>query len=213
MKTVRVLLVDDHNLVRAGLRALLENISGVEVIAEAGDGANALELVRQDAPDIVLADIEMGGLNGLDLAGRIRDEFPAVRVAILSMHASEEYVQQALRAGAAAYLLKDAAPLELEAALQALMRGETFLSPRVTRQVITGYVQAGTPPAEVLTARQREILKRIADGQSAKEIAFELQVSVKTVEAHRAQLMERLKIGDIAGLVKYAIRSGLTKLD
>jgi DNA-binding NarL/FixJ family response regulator len=213
VKSVRVLLVDDHNLVRAGLRALLESVSGVEVIAEAGDGASALELVRQDAPDIVLADIEMGGLNGLDLAARIRDEFPAVRVAILSMHASEEYVQQALRAGAAAYLLKDAAPLELEAALQALMRGETFLSPRVTRQVITGYVQAGTPPAEVLTARQREILKRIADGQSAKEIAFELEVSVKTIEAHRAQIMERLKIGDIAGLVKYAIRTGLTKLE
>jgi DNA-binding NarL/FixJ family response regulator len=134
-------------------------------------------------------------------------------VAILSMHASEDYVQQALRAGAAAYLLKDAAPLELESALGALMRGETYLSPRVTKQVISGYVQASMPASEALTARQREILKKLAEGHSAKEIAFQLDVSVKTVEAHRAQIMQRLNISDVAGLVKYAIRNGLTKLE
>jgi DNA-binding NarL/FixJ family response regulator len=213
MKPVRILLVDDHTLVRAGLRALLEGVEGVKVIAEAGDGAAALELVRRDAPDIVVADIEMKVLDGLELAARLKEEFPSVRVAILSMHSSEEYVQQALRAGAAAYLLKDAAPLELEAALHALMRGETYLSPRVTKQVVSGYVQATAPAADVLTARQREILKLIAEGHSAKEIAYQLAVSVKTVEAHRAQIMERLQIGDIPGLVKYAIRNGLIKLD
>jgi DNA-binding NarL/FixJ family response regulator len=213
VKTVRVLLVDDHNLVRAGLRALLDGMPGVDVIAEAHDGARALELIRLDTPDIVLADIEMKGMDGLELAARVRTEFPSVRVAILSMHAGEDYVQQALRSGAAAYLLKDAAPLELESALGALMRGETYLSPLVTKQVVSGYVQASMPATEVLTARQREILKRLAEGHSAKEIAFQLDVSVKTVEAHRAQIMQRLNISDVAGLVKYAIRSGLTKLE
>ncbi len=213
MTAVRVLLVDDHNLVRAGLRALLDGMPGVDVIAEAHDGVRALELIRLDAPDIVLADIEMKGMDGLELAARVRTEFPSVRVAILSMHAGEDYVQQALRAGAAAYLLKDAAPLELESALGALMRGETYLSPRVTKQVISGFVQASMPATEALTARQREILKKLAEGHSAKEIAFQLEVSVKTVEAHRAQIMQRLNISDVAGLVKYAIRSGLTKLE
>ncbi len=214
MSAARVLLVDDHALVRAGLRALLDAMPGIRVVGEAGDGAAALDLVRVDPPDIVVADIEMEGFNGLDLARRLQVEFPAVRVAILSMHSDAQYVQDALRAGAAAYLIKDSAPLELELALGALLRGETYLSPRVTRQVVDGYVQAdvnATP--DVLTARQREILKLIAEGLSAKEIAYQLDVSVKTIEAHRAQIMERLKIGDIAGLVKYALRSGLIRLD
>ena len=154
----------------------------------------------------------MKGLNGLELAARLKVEHPGVRVAILSMHAEEAYVQQALLAGASAYLLKNAAPLELEAALRAIMRGETYLSSRVTRQIVDGYVQAGGRAPDALTVRQREILKLIAEGHSTKEIAFRLEVSVKTVEAHRAQIMERLRIGDLAGLVKYALRTGLIDL-
>jgi len=211
MAPLRILLVDDHKLVRAGIRSLLGEIEGVEVVAEASDGAEALLLAERERPDVVLMDIAMKGMNGLDAAARLRERLPTAKVVILSMHTSEEYVLLALRAGAAAYLIKDSATSELELALQSVMRGETYLSPAISRQVVEGYVQrvgagaAGDP----LTPRQREVLKRIAEGGSTKEIAFALNLSVKTVETHRAQIMERLGIRDVAGLVRYAMRTGL----
>jgi DNA-binding NarL/FixJ family response regulator len=211
MAPLRVLLVDDHALVRAGMRSLLQDLPDVEVVAEAGDGAEALAIAERERPDVVLMDIAMKGMNGLEAAARLRERLPGVKVIILSMHTSEEYVLLALRAGAAAYLIKDSATSELELALKCVMRGETYLSPAISRQVVDGYVQrvgAGAGP-DPLTPRQREVLKRIAEGRSTKEIAFELNLSIKTVETHRAQIMERLGIRDVAGLVRYAMRAGL----
>jgi DNA-binding NarL/FixJ family response regulator len=207
----RVLLADDHALVRAGLRSLLNGMPGVEVVAEASDGAEALELAMRERPDVVLMDIAMKGMGGLEATTRLRAELPQLKVIILSMHSSEEYVLQALRAGAAAYLIKDAATAELELALKSVARGETYLSPAISRQVVDGYVQRVGAAAEgdPLTPRQREVLKRIAEGSSTKQIAFDLNLSVKTVETHRAQIMERLSIRDVAGLVRYAMRTGL----
>ena len=211
MASLRVLLVDDHALVRAGIRSLLRDIEGVEVVGEAADGAEALAIAGRERPDAVLLDIAMKGMSGLEAAARFRELHPGVRVLILSMHASEEYVLQALRSGAAAYLIKDSATAELELALRSVMRGETYLSPAISRQVVDGYVQrVGAGAAEdPLTPRQREVLKRVAEGRSTKEIAYDLGLSVKTVETHRAQIMERLGIRDVAGLVRYAMRTGL----
>ena len=211
MAPLRVLLVDDHALVRAGMRSLLQDLPDVEVVAEAGDGAEALAAAERERPDVVLMDIAMKGMNGLEAAARLRERLPEVKVIILSMHTSEEYVLLALRAGAAAYLIKDSATSELERALKCVMRGETYLSPAISRQMVDGYVQrvGASAGPEPLTPRQREVLKRIAEGRSTKEIAFELNLSVKTVETHRAQIMERLGIRDVAGLVRYAMRAGL----
>lgn len=226
MNLTRILLVDDHTLFRAGIRALLETMSGVQVVAEAGDGRGALKLVETHQPHLVLMDIGMTGLNGLDATARISKEFPQVRVIILSMHLNEEYVLQALRAGAAGYLLKDAGPAELTLAITAVSQGETYLSPAVSKKVVDDYRRrvssepgtvepspaeqtAETKPYEQLTSRQREILQLIAEGKTTKEIALTLQVSIKTVEGHRTQLMERLEIHDVAGLVRYAVRVGL----
>jgi DNA-binding NarL/FixJ family response regulator len=213
MASLRVLLVDDHALVRAGIRSLLRDIEGIEVVGEAADGAEALAIAGRERPDAVLLDIAMKGMSGLETAARFRELHPGVKVLILSMHASEEYVLQALRAGVVAYLIKDSATAELELALRSVARGETYLSPAISRQVVEGYVQrvgagdgAGDDP---LTPRQREVLKRVAEGRSTKEIAFDLGLSVKTVETHRAQIMERLGIRDVAGLVRYAMRTGL----
>jgi DNA-binding NarL/FixJ family response regulator len=216
MPPIRVLLVDDHALVRAGFRALLQQLPGVEVVAEANDGRAALAQLPAQNPDLILTDISMPGLSGLDLVTRVAQDWPQVRVIVLSMHANEEYVLQALRAGAAAYLLKDADPAELEIAIKAVAAGETYLSPAVSKHVINGYVQRVSDPAnplDPLTPRQREILRLIATGQSTKEIARTLNISVKTVETHRLQLMERLDIHEIAGLVRYALRVGLVKPD
>ena len=212
---LRVLLADDHALVRAGLRKLLESIPGVEVVAEAGDGREALALVASKKPDLALLDITMPGLNGLEATEHIGREHPGTRVILLSMHASEEHVLQALRAGAAGYLPKDAALEELELAINAARKGETYLSPAVSRHV-SDYVRrtgAEATPRETLTPRQREILQLIAEGHSTKRIAGTLGVSVKTVETHRSQLMEKLDIHDVAGLVRYAIRIGLVSPD
>jgi DNA-binding NarL/FixJ family response regulator len=212
MTPVRVLLADDHALVRAGIRALLEDLEGVTVVAEAGNGSEVLELARKHRPDVALLDISMPGLGGLEASAQLKQELPEVRVVMLSMHANEEYVLQALRVGAAGYMLKDSATAELELALHAVMQGETYLSPPISKQMVEGYVQrvgAEQPVADNLTPRQRQVLQLIAGGHSTKEIAYHLELSVKTVETHRAQLMARLQIHDIAGLVKYAIRNGL----
>lgn len=212
MNLIRVLLADDHNLVSAGIRSLLEGLEDIRVVAEARDGREALGLIKTHRPDVVLMDIAMKGLNGLEATAQVKKEFPETHVVILSMHSSEEHVLQALRAGASGYLLKDSATLELELAVKMVMRGETYLSPPVSKHVIEGYIRRVSGeqhPIDLLTPRQREILQLIAEGCSTKEIAARLQVSVKTVETHRAQLMERLKIHDIPGLVRYAIRIGL----
>ncbi len=214
METIRILLADDHALVRAGFRALLQKIPAFEVVAEAGDGLEALRLVETQKPDIVLLDITMPGLTGLEVATRISKAAPNIKVIMLSMHASEEYVLQALRAGATGYLLKDAGTEELETAIRAVAGGETYLSPLVSKHVVSGYLQrVRTPnsPLEQLTPRQREVLQLIAEGMTNKEIARRLNISGKTVESHRTQLMERLDIHDIAGLVRFAIRVGLVK--
>ncbi len=211
MKPVRVLLADDHTLVRAGFRALFQSIEGIEVIAEAADGREALQMIATQQPDVVLMDIAMSGLNGLEATARVAQEFPHVHVVMLSMHANEEYVLQALRAGAMGYLLKDASVTELELAINAVMRGETYLSPAVSKHVVEYVQRVGGESSSLqrLTARQREILQLIAEGCTTQEIARMLHISVKTVETHRAQLMERLDIHDVAGLVRYAIRMGV----
>jgi len=212
MDLIRVLLADDHDLVRAGFRSLVQSFKGVEVVGEAGDGRAAIRQVEVHRPHVVLMDIMMPGLNGLEATSRIAKEFPKVRVIILSMNAAEEYVLKAMRMGAAGYLLKDGNPAELEQAIRAVARGETFLSSKVSQHVVSGYVQRVTSPGDItekLTPRQREILQLIAEGNTTKEIAKKLDISVKTVETHRMQLMERLDIHDIAGLVRYALRVGL----
>ncbi len=212
MKTVRVLLADDHTLVRAGLRKLLESMPDVEVVGEAGDGLELLALAARLQPHLVLMDIAMPGLNGLEATARVVKAMPDIRVLILSMHQDEEYVRQALRHGAVAYLLKDAAPMELELAVNAVLRGETYLSPAVSKGVVTDYVQrlrGEEQPGDLLTPRQREVLQLIAEGQSTKEIARRLDLSVKTVESHRTQLMKQLDIHEVTGLVRYAMRAGL----
>ncbi|MEY2488790.1 MAG: hypothetical protein QOC70_732 [Verrucomicrobiota bacterium] len=216
MNPNRVLLVDDHALVRAGIRSLLEKMPGVEVVGEASNGREALELVRSQLPNLVLMDIAMQNLGGLETLPRIVKNFPGVKVVILSAHANEEYVIRALRSGASGYMLKDAATVELELVINSVAQGKTYLSPSISRTVIDSYLErvgGESSPLEQLTPRQREILQMVAEGKNTKEIASTLEISVKTVEAHRLQLMARLDIHDVPGLVRYAIRSGLVSPD
>jgi DNA-binding NarL/FixJ family response regulator len=217
MTPMRILLADDHALVRAGIRALIEAIEGATIVAEASNGREAIALSREHAPDVVVMDISMRELNGIEATAQIKAETPRARVLILSMHTTEDFVRRALKAGASGYLVKDSAPLELRMALEAVLRDEVYLSPRVSRGVVTGFVrgraQSGDPSLEGLTPRQREILQMIAEGKSTKEIAFVLEVSAKTVETHRAALMERLDIHDVAGLVLYAVRHELVSVE
>ncbi len=219
MNPIRIVLADDHTLVRAGIHSLLEKFTGIEIVGQANSGYAVLDLLETCAPDVILMDIMMPEMNGIETANVIRRRFPAIRVIILSMHANEEYVVQALQAGVAGYLLKDAATAELELAIRAVARGETYLSPPISKQVVEEYLLRVRPnngldpaasPFERLTPRQRQVLQLIAEGRSMQEIASELKLSVKTVETHRAQLMERLGLYDIAGLVRYAIRTGIT---
>jgi DNA-binding NarL/FixJ family response regulator len=221
MDVIRVLLADDHDLVRAGFRSLVQSFGGVQVVAEADDGREALRQIEIRRPHVVLMDIMMPGLNGLEATARIAKDFPKTRVIILTMNAAEEYVLKAMRVGAAGYLLKDGNPAELEQAIRAVARGETFLSSKVSHHLVSGYVHGkgrlaaetsganGNNAMDKLTLRQRETLQLIAEGNTTKEIAKKLNISVKTVETHRMQLMERLDIHDLAGLVRYALRSGL----
>jgi DNA-binding NarL/FixJ family response regulator len=216
MSTLRVVLADDHALVRAGLRALLERLPGVSVVGEADNGREALELARTMRPDLVLLDVSMAGMGGLEALPRFVKECPTVKVLIVSAHPNEEYVLRALRGGAAGYLIKDAAAEELGLAIKAVAGGQTYLSPSVSRTVVEGYLRrsAGEEgPLEQLTARQREVLQLLAEGRTTKEIASLLGISSKTAESHRSQIMDRLGIRDLAGLVRYAIRTGLISAD
>jgi DNA-binding NarL/FixJ family response regulator len=210
MSSLRVLLADDHALVRAGMRALLAELPGIEVVAETGDGREALRLVRERKPDIALLDISMPELNGLEVVGRIARDHPNTRAIILSMHGDDESVRRALVAGAAGYLLKNSDRRELELALRAVARGDTWLSPSLTKRVVATYMRGASPDA-VLTPRQREVLQLVAEGHSNKEIASRLNVALKTVETHRTELMDRLGIHGVASLVRYAIQVGLVR--
>jgi DNA-binding NarL/FixJ family response regulator len=212
MTPVRVLLADDHKLVRAGFRVMLNNLNNVEVVAETGDGREALELIQKHRPDVAFVDITMPSLTGLEVAKRAAKEAPNVRIIIVSMHTAEEYVGRAVRAGVAGYVLKNADPIELELAIRAAVKGEIYLSPAVSKSLIDDYsrrLAEDKTMEDRLTARQREVLQLIAEGQNTKDIASRLNVSIKTVETHRKQLMERLDIHDVAGLVRFAIRSGI----
>jgi len=210
---VRILLAEDHALVRAGIRSLLASVADLEVVGEAGDGREALAILEKIPADVVILDITMPGMNGLEAASRIAERWPATKVIILSMHSNEEYVSRALRAGAAGYLLKDAGTSELEAAIRAVVRGQTFLSAAVSRRGAADGAAQGPTALEALTPRQREVLQLIAEGHSTKGTAAVLGLSVKTVETHRTQLMQRLAIHDVAGLVRYAMRAGLINPD
>jgi DNA-binding NarL/FixJ family response regulator len=216
MKPVRILLADDHALILGGIRALLKEIEGVTMIAEANNGRDAVAIAKAEEPDLVVMDISMKELNGIEATAQIMAAVPETRVLILSMHTTEDFVRRALKAGAAGYVVKDSAPLELRMAIEAVMRGEHFISSRVSRHLVSGMVDGaaqGKSSIDSLTPRQREILQMVAEGKSTKEIAFILEVSVKTIETHRAALMERLAIHDIAGLVLYAARNRLVSLD
>jgi DNA-binding NarL/FixJ family response regulator len=214
---MRVVLADDHNLVRAGIRALLERMPDVQVVGEASDGRAALALIVREKPDLALLDIGMPELNGLEAAERIAREAPRTRLVVLSMHSNESYVAQALRLGVVGYLLKDSCVDELPVLLRAVARGDTYLSPGISKQVVDalkarmpdGGGAAKGSPVDLLTSRQREILQLVAEGKSTKEIASDLVLSVKTVETHRAQIMDRIGIHDVPGLVRFAIRFGL----
>ena len=208
---IRVLLVDDHALVRAGIRALIEMIESVDVVGEAGNGADALRSIERLNPHIVLLDITMPDMNGLDVLQKITSRFAGVRVIILTMHEAREYAVQALHFGAAGFIPKSAAAAELKDAIEMVMQGKTYVSAQTPQQAAR-VVLSDERERELLnrlTPRQREILVRIAEGQSTKEIARALEISVKTVESHRSQLTERLSIHDVAGLVRFAIKAGL----
>jgi DNA-binding NarL/FixJ family response regulator len=230
MPPLRVLVVDDHSLVRAGLRALLEKLSGVTVIGEAGDGREALKLIEAAKPDLVLMDLAMPGFNGVEATARITRSSPETRVIVVSVHGDPESVLAAIDAGASGYMSKDASFGELELAIRSVARGGTYLSPSISQHVLDDYRRRVADDREVrppgqtpggaergllarLTPRQREILQLLAEGSSTRKMARTLGVSIKTVESHRAQLMERLGIHDVAGLVRFAIRAGMVRVE
>ena len=213
IEPIRVILADDHTLVRAGIRVLLEKLPGVEVVGEAGDGREVLNLIKLHRPDVVLMDITMPGLSGLEVAERLNKQLPKVRIIMLSMHHNEEYVWRALKAGATGYLLKKAATAELATALQRVTQGEIYLSKEISDGLPKNFALDGIAnrksPLEQLSGRQREILQLIAEGQNTKGIADLLKVSPKTIEYHRIKLMDCLNVHDVAGLVRFALRVGL----
>jgi two-component system response regulator NreC len=215
---ITVLLAEDHTIVRKGLRSLLDAEADIQVVGEAENGREAIDKVEQLLPDIVVMDIAMPGLNGLEATRQIKKRFPHVRILVLTVHTNEEYVLQILRAGASGYLVKQAAPTELISAIQAAHQGEAFLSPSISRKVVDDYIlRAGLTDEpdsfEKLTDREREVLQLIAEGASTREIAEQLHISVKTAETHRAHLMEKLDMRSTAELTQYAIRKGVISLD
>jgi DNA-binding NarL/FixJ family response regulator len=211
---VRILIVDDHKLVRAGLQMLLQREPEFVIVGEAESGAEAISLSESLKPDIALVDLTMPGMTGWQVLSGLKEQSPAIKVIILSVHSTEEHVVRALRAGACGYVLKEAAPQELISAVRTVQEGGTWLPSQLSRQVLDAYLRRiqATDPPNLLTTRQREILRLIADGASTKQIAGDLEVSVKTVESHRAQIMAKLDIHDTAGLVRYAIRHGISEL-
>ncbi len=212
---IRTLIADDHALVRAGIRALVEKIEGVTVVAEAGTGNQALKLISELIPDLVLLDITMPDGSGFDVLQHVSKTYADIRVIVLTVHEAGEYAIRALREGAAGFLPKSAASTELEQAIHTVLKGEVYISPETSRKTLLEYGKGVTKrdQLESLSPRQREVLRLIAEGRTTKQIAQTLEISVKTVETHRAQLMERLDIHDVAGLVRYAIIVGLIEVE
>lgn len=214
---IRVLIADDHRLVRAGIRSLLEDHTDIEVVGEAGSGWEAIEQAIRLKPNVVLMDIAMGDLSGLEATQEIKERTPNVNVLALTMHDREEYFFAMLKAGALGYVLKECEPHELVAAIRAAHRGETFLSPCVTKAVLEDYLTQRTAQSQSrydsLTLREKEVLRLAAEGKTTREIASMLHLSVKTVEKHRSSMMRKLDLGNLSELIKYAIREGLIELD
>ena len=206
---IHLLLADDHQLVRQGLRVLLGQ-AGMVVLGEAADGLEALQLAHTHQPDVALLDIAMPHLNGLETARRLREAVPQTKIIVLTMHTEEAYVLEALQAGAGGYVLKTQAAVDIVQAIHTVIQGAIYVSPRIMHAVVQAYLHGATLPLDPLTSREREIVQRIAEGQTTKEIAVDLELSVKTVESHRVNLMRKLDIHDTATLVRYAIRRGLT---
>jgi len=219
MKKIKVIIAEDHTIVRKGLCALLLGEPDIEVVGEAENGREAIKIVEKSLPDVVVMDIAMPGLNGLDTTRQLKKRFPNLKILILTMHDNEEYIFETLRAGASGYLVKRSAPNELISAIQSVYRNESYLSPAISKKVIEGFVQSGGQAAMEdedyvkLTGREREVLQLIAEGKANREIARLLHISIKTVESHKAHIMEKLDIRNIAELTQYAIRKGLISLD
>jgi DNA-binding NarL/FixJ family response regulator len=216
-RRIRVLLADDHEMVRVGLRSILEKSCGATVVAEAEDGRTAVRLARELAPEVAFLDITMPGLNGIEATREIRETSPGTRIIAVSMYSDRQFVSEILRAGASGYLLKNGAAREVGPALDAVLAGRVFLSPSIAEVVVDAFVrrpaEQTVTPFDLLSGREREVLQLLAEGLTNKEIASNLNLGTKTVETHRAQLMEKLKIHTVAGLTKYAIRHGLTPLE
>jgi DNA-binding NarL/FixJ family response regulator len=213
---IRILIADDHRIVRQGLRTLLQKEPDLQVVAEADDGRVTVRLVREMVPDVVIMDVAMPDLNGIEATRQIVSEFPQVKVIALSMYADRRFVVNMLRAGAVGYLLKDCAFEELARAIRAVLAHKVYLSPGVTDIVVKGFVQGNPQEAsayQVLTCREREVLQLMAEGRSTAQIAESLHVSGKTIETHRQQMMQKLNLRSVAELTKYAIREGLTTLE
>ena len=214
---VRILLADDHRIMREGLKALLGERSSVEVIAEAENGIEALAIARRERPDVIVMDIAMPDINGIEVTRQLKSELADIKIIALSMHSDRRFVSEILKAGASAYVLKQAAFEDLEKAIKAVMRNRTFLSTDIFESVVSDYVsQLSTSEYNAyrqLSDRERQVLQLLAEGNSTKEIAFKLHVSVKTIESHRQNIMNKLGIRTLAGLTKFAVREGLTSLD
>ena len=208
---IQILLADDHVMVRQGVRALLEQ-AGMAVIREASDGQEALEMAHEHHPDVAVLDITMPHLNGIETARRLREAFPQTKTVLLTMHAEDAYVLAAMQAGAVGYVLKTQVAGDLVQAIRDVLQGRVYLSPCVSRTVVTAYLTRSDLPPDPLTSREREVLQLIAEGETTKEIAWRLELSAKTVESHRSRLMHKLDIHETATLVRYAIRRGLAHL-
>ena len=215
--TIRVLIADDHTIMRAGLRSLLEKENQIEVVAEAENGRRAVQLAVEHEPDVVVMDVSMPDLNGIEATSQVLENLPEAKVIALSMHTDKRFVMGMLRAGASGYLLKDCASQELANAIVSVASNKKYLSPDIAGVVIEdslyGIQQEGETVSSLLSAREREVLQLIAEGWSTKQIAAHLYVSVKTVETHRRQIMKKLDLHNIADLTKYAIREGMTSIE
>lgn len=218
MSHIRVVLADDHTIVRKGLRVLLEEEIDIEVVGEAEDGRECIKLVSDLRPDVVLMDISMPLMNGLECTKQIKKQYPAVKVLVLTMHTHDEYISEVLHAGASGYVVKKTAPVELIRAIRAVHSDDVYLSPSVSKKIVASYLQQASPertddPFKKLTDREREIMQLVAEGHSNKKIASDLSISIKTVESHRSKIMEKLNLHGTADLTRYAISRGIISPD